>query len=407
MNAGIVIIGAGECGARAAFVLREYGYEEPITLIGSEAHPPYERPPLSKSQGASAPVVVAPRDKYASERIDLRTSCTVTRIDPDLQLVHFAEGDPIKYDKLLLTTGATPRMLRGISPASKRILPMRTFEHALGIKCLLGPTRRTIIVGGGFIGLEVGAMARAAGTEVVILETQSRVLTRGVPQTIADTLVERHRQEGVRFECGIQIEAVRETDDAVEVELADGRTLTADSLVVGIGVVPNTQLAEAAGLVIDNGIAVNELLETSAANIYAAGDCCSFPSAIYDGRRVRLESWRNTQDQGIHAAKMLLGKPDTLASVPWMWSDQYDLTLQVAGLADGSERSVVRNYEDGSRIIFHLGADGRLLAASGIGVGNSIARDMKLSEMLIAARAEPDPDHLSDPSFKLKSILPR
>jgi 3-phenylpropionate/trans-cinnamate dioxygenase ferredoxin reductase subunit len=407
MSAGIVIIGAGECGARAAFALRNYGYEEPITLIGSEAHPPYERPPLSKSHNAIAPIIVASRDKYVSERIDLRTSCTVTRIGPDLQLVDLAEGDPIKYDKLLLTTGATPRMLRGISPASKRILPMRTFEHALSLKRLLGPTRSTLIVGGGFIGLEVAAIARAVGTDVVVLETQARVLTRGVPQALAEMLVERHRLEGVRFECGVQIEAVRETDAAVEVELADGRTLTADSLVVGIGVVPNTQLAEAAGLVIDNGIAVNELLETSAANIYAAGDCCSFPSAIYDGRRVRLESWRNTQDQGTHVAKMLLGKQDTLASVPWMWSDQYDLSLQVAGLADGSERSVVRCYEDGARIIFHLGVDGRLLAASGIGVGNSITRDMKLSEMLVAVRSAPDPNHLSDPSFKLKSILPR
>jgi 3-phenylpropionate/trans-cinnamate dioxygenase ferredoxin reductase subunit len=176
-------------------------------------------------------------------------------------------------------------------------------------------------------------------------------------------------------------------------------------VLVGIGAIPNTALAEAAGLKVDNGIAVNERLETSSPDIYAAGDCCSFPLALYGGRRVRLESWRNAQEQGNLAAANMLGAGEVVASVPWFWSDQYEMTLQIAGLSEGTVRTLRRDVGENAFLLFHLDAEGRLLAASGIGPGNAIARDIRLAEMLIAARAHPAADALTDNAVKLKSLL--
>jgi 3-phenylpropionate/trans-cinnamate dioxygenase ferredoxin reductase subunit len=193
--------------------------------------------------------------------------------------------------------------------------------------------------------------------------------------------------------------------EKVRLGLADGSELTADLLVVGIGAVPVTGLAESAGLAIENGIAVDRYLRTSDPDILAAGDCCSFPLEIYGGRRVRLESWRNAQDQGTLAAKNMLGAEEPVSAVPWFWSDQHDLTLQIAGLAEGAERHVRRDLGDAAFILFHLAPDGRLLAASGIGQGNAVARDIRLAEMLIAKGAHPDPAALASPDVKLKSLL--
>ena len=174
---------------------------------------------------------------------------------------------------------------------------------------------------------------------------------------------------------------------------------------IGIGAVPVTGLAEEAGLAIENGISVDRFLRTSDPDIYAAGDCCSFPLEIYGGRRVRLESWRNAQDQGTLAAKNMLGAEEPVSAVPWFWSDQHDLTLQIAGLADGADRHIRRDLGGGAFILFHLAPDGRLLAASGIGPGNAVARDIRLAEMLIAKRARPDPADLASPDVKLKALL--
>jgi 3-phenylpropionate/trans-cinnamate dioxygenase ferredoxin reductase subunit len=198
---------------------------------------------------------------------------------------------------------------------------------------------------------------------------------------------------------------VSRTAEGVSVLLADDTVINADILIVGIGAIPNTALAEAAGLAIDNGIIVDPHLQTTDPDIFAAGDCCNFPLSVYDGRRVRLESWRSAQEQGALAAANMLGTPTPLSAVPWFWSDQYDLTLLVAGLADGASGTVERRQDDGSVILFHLSDDGRLLAASGLGTGNAVARDIRLAEMLVAAGARPDPATLADPTLKLKSLL--
>lgn len=406
-NRTALIVGAGECGARAAFALRENGHTGRIVLVGTEALHPYERPPLSKHALAAdaMPTHVAPRERFQEHGIELLTGVSVTAIDPDARTADLSSGATIPFDMALIATGASPRRLPFVPRDSRRIVTLRTFEDSLEISKSLGEEKHIAIIGGGFIGLELAASARKAGTTVTLVEGLPRILSRGVPAAIAERIASRHIAEGVDLRCGISISGIEETADKATVVLADGERISADLVIVGIGAAPNVALAEAAGLAIENGIAVNDRLQTSAPGIYAAGDCCSFPLAIYGGRRVRLEAWRNAQDQGTLAARNMLGLDEPISSVPWFWSDQYDLTLQVAGLAEGAATHITRPVSDDALLQFHLAEDGRLLAASGIATGNAIARDVRLAEMLIAKGARPDPAALADPGIRMKSLL--
>ena len=402
-----VIVGAGECGARAAFALREKGFAGKVTLIGAEPHAPYERPPLSKSglSNAGEPKFIAATENYRSASIDLMTGVHANQLDTSTKTVFLSNGLVVGYDKLLLTTGASARNLRGGPENSSRIVTLRTHQDVVAIQERLLPGKHILIIGGGFIGLEVAATARSLGVQATLLEGLDRVLKRGVPEEIADIVSARHISEGVDLRCGVAISSVQENETGIAVELSTGEVLNADLVLVGIGASPNTELAAGAGLTIENGIAVDQFLRTSVADVYAAGDCCSFPLALYGDRRIRLESWRNAQEQGTLAASNMMDVDEPISSVPWFWSDQYDLTLQIAGLAEGAITHLRRDVGEGSFIVFHIDADGRLLAASGIGPGNSVARDIRLAEMLIAARARPDPAALVAPNVKLKSLL--
>ena len=228
---------------------------------------------------------------------------------------------------------------------------------------------------------------------------------RGVPADIAAVVHSLHVSQGAEIAVGEGIASIEEGADAVRIALVGGRSVEADLAVIGIGAVPVTSLAESAGLTIENGIRVDHHLRTSDSNVFAAGDCCSFPLAVYGGRQVRLESWRNAQEQGALAARNMLGAAEAHAAVPWFWSDQYDMSLHIAGLSDEGRTMARRDLGDGAFILFHLAEDGRLVAASGIGPGNSVARDVRLAEMLIARQARPQPGELADPDVKLKKLL--
>ena len=401
-----VIIGAGECGARAAFALREKGFDGEITLVGTETLLPYERPPLSKASISEAlePKLIAASERYAEVGIRLMTGVSAKSLDAEAKRVVLSDGSVLSYDKLLLATGASPRAFPGAPAVSAWIRALRTHHDAVSLRDVMKPGRHIAIIGGGFIGLEVAATAIKLGARVTLVEGLERVLKRGVPEEIALALSERHRGEGIDLRCGAAIEAVGEETGHAFIKIA-GERLEADLILVGIGAQPNVELAQAAGLAIENGIAVDGHLQTSSPDIYAAGDCCSFPLEIYGGKRVRLESWRNAQEQGNLAAANMMGANEAVSAVPWFWSDQYDLTLQIAGLADGAVTHLRRDLGDGAFILFHLDGEGRLLAASGIGTGNAVARDIRLAEMLIAARAHPDPAALTASNVKLKSLL--
>jgi 3-phenylpropionate/trans-cinnamate dioxygenase ferredoxin reductase subunit len=378
----MVIVGAGECGGRAALTLRERGYTGQITLIGDEPHLPYERPPLSKGLTVGPKFIAAEAD-YAAAAIRHCPSSWAEAIDRAGKTVVLVTGEQIPYDMLLLATGARPRRL-----PHEGITYLRTYDDAQAIRARLMPGTRLLLIGAGFIGLELAATARAMGAIVRVVEMQPRILMRGVPEEIAAVIHARHVEHGVEIVTGAAMPA-----------------LDADIVVAGIGAIPNTELAQAAGLAIDNGIAVDEHLSTSDPDIFAAGDCCSFPLALYGGQRVRLESWRNAGEQGALVARNMLGANEPVSAVPWFYSDQYDLGLQVVGLAEGAASTVRRDLTSGAFILFHIAGDGTLLAASGIGPGNAVAKDIKLAELLISRRARPAPDLLARADVKLKSLL--
>lgn len=406
-ESGMVIIGAGEAGAGAATALRAGGWIGPVTLIGEEMHPPYERPPLSKAvmlaDGEPALPLIGHGARFADLSIVYLAGTRATAIDRAAKTVRLDDSRALPYAKLLLATGARPR--RMAIEGNEAILYLRSFSDALAIRSQLGPGRRLVIIGGGFIGLELAASAREREASVTVVEAAPRILMRGVPARLADGLAERHRAAGVDLRTGVGITWIEPGDACHAVWLADGSRIEADCIVAGIGATPNTALAEAAGLTLDNGIAVDETLTTSDPDIMATGDCCSFPHPLYEGRRIRLEAWRNAQDQGSAAARTMLGAGNPFTAVPWFWSDQYDQHLQIAGLADGSAATIERDIGEGAVVLFHLAADGRLLAASGLGPIGRIAKEVRLAEKLIARSVRPAPDALASPAFKLKSLL--
>lgn len=408
MTRGMVIVGAGESGTRAAFALRENGYDGSITLIGAEAHLPYERPPLSKDAivGGDAPAIkaIASREMLADHDVELVGSTSVAAILRAARTVRLANGSDLAYDKLLLATGAMPRRLP-MPGMGTRCVYLRTFDDALAIRAHLREGTRIAIIGGGFIGLELAASARRLGAHVKVIEAQPRILMRGVAAEVAARVAEAHGAEGVEIVCDAGIAAIDDNGSTVRLALSSGRSINADLVVIGIGAVPVTQLAEAARLSLDNGIAVDAEMRTSDPDIFAAGDCCSFPLSIYGNRRVRLEAWRSAQEHGALAARNMLGAKEAHRTVPWFWSDQYGLSLQIAGLPDEGEATVRRDLADNTFILFHLKDDGRLVAASGIGPGNAVAKDIRLAEMLIAKSARPDPAALASPDFKLKALV--
>ncbi len=393
---GIVIIGAGECGTRAAFALREAGYSGPVTLVGSEPHVPYERPPLSKPvDGAVQLKAICSAQALEASRVDYLQGVSASRLDAQERTVTLGDGRTLPYEKLLLATGARTRPLT--CPGAQYALSFRTYADAAAIFSRAGDGRRVAIIGGGLIGMELAAVLRNKGVAVSIIEAAPAPLGRAVPARFAARLHARHRGEGVQFHLG---QGVAEITDCA-VHLAEGTVVPAELVVAAIGVQPDVALAEQAGLSIGNGVLVDDLLRTSAADIFAAGDCAAVRQP--GGGHLRFESWRNARSQAETAARNMAGGSEAFLAVPWFWSDQYELGLQVAGLPAPTHQTVLRGRDDGE-VEFYL-EDGQLVAAAGLGIGNAVAKDIKLAEMLIAAGVRVDAAALADPDFNLKTLL--
>ena len=401
-EAGMVIVGGGMAGARAIVSLRANGWQGAITLIGEETLLPYDRPPLSKAmltdEKEPSPAYLLDEGMIASLKAEFLRGARAVAIDRAARAVLLEDGRRVAYAKLLIATGAKPRRLT--VEGGELAYTLRDFADGDHLRNRLRQSGAAAIVGGGFIGLEVAASARKLGCSVSLIEAQPRILMRGVPEEIASVVHARHVAAGVTLETGTALKAV-ETDGVV---LADGRKVRADIVIAGIGAAPEAGLAKDSGLAIDNGIACSETLATSDPDIFAAGDCCSFPHQLFGGRRMRLEAWRNATDQANVATQNMLGGSKAYAAVPWFWSDQYDLSLQIAGSPADGVTTVRRQVGEGF-VIFHLDGTGRLVAASGIGPGNSIAREVKMAEMLIAREASPPAAVLADPAVQLKALL--
>jgi 3-phenylpropionate/trans-cinnamate dioxygenase ferredoxin reductase component len=405
----VIIVGAGECGTRAALSLRRQGFEGSILLTSAEDCVPYERPPLSKEAltAAGQPLarVVASKEQLTAHNIAYSSGVRVEQLDVGSRRVHLSNGVTSHFDRLLVATGATARTLDVGGVDHRRIVVLRTIDDALTVWELAKHAKRVLVVGGGFIGLEVAASCRTLGCKVELVEASDRLLSRVLPAEVASHIAEKHHQEGVSIRLGVTIAQLRQQARSVQVELSDGELMEVDFVVAGIGVCPETTLAERAGLRIENGVAVDSKLRTDVDGVFAAGDCCSFPLALYGGKRVRLESWRNAQRQGEHVAANILGADATFDAVPWFWTDQYNLTLHVAGLPNEGVETIVRDVGNNTKLWFHLDQEGRLVAASGLGVGGASAREVRFAEMLIAQRQKPSHKQLQDSAVSLRSLL--
>jgi 3-phenylpropionate/trans-cinnamate dioxygenase ferredoxin reductase subunit len=405
---GIAIVGGGDCGARAALELRAGGYGGSITVVTKEQHLPYEHPPLSKtflsSEREPEPALIADPATYATLGIDVLLEHEATAIDRRSRRIEFADGTGLPYEKLLLATGSVARPLRGAG-ADPRIVTLRTLDDARRIRSAINPRTRVVCVGGGFIGLEVAASARRNQASVTVVEALPSLMNRVVPTEVATAVADLHRHEGVEILVSTPVKAIHVTPSELRLVLESDREITADLVVVGIGAIPATTLAEEAGLRIDNGVAVDSYLQTSDPTIFAAGDCCSYPDAWRDGRRTRLESWRNAINHSRLVAMNMLDDTDQVRDLPSFWSDQYDSTLEVVGHCDEPGSQQRWDGDDGAFIVFQLDSQGVLVGASGIGHGTSIARHFRVIERLIAARARPPARQLTAKKLDLKSLL--
>ena len=400
MTNTIIIVGAGQAGGCAAATLRKEGYAGRVVLIGDEPHVPYERPPLSKAvlKGKAEPqhTHLMPADQFEALDLDFRPSTRVTAIDPKHHEVELADGERIAYDKLILATGGAARTLPMPGGDLDGVLTLRTLDDAARLKERLTEGARVVVVGGGWIGLEVAATAREAGADVVVVEAMPRLCQRSVPEVISDYLLRLHEGHGVEVRLGSGVQQIAREGDGLRVELTDGTWLDADTVVAGIGLTPHTELAEAAGLELDGGVVVGPDTRTSDPDIFAAGDVAVAENP-WVGRRIRLESWQNAQDQGVAAAKAALGQDVRHEPLPWFWSDQYDVNLQLYGLSKPGHTQVVRgNPEEGTFLVFFL--DGDKMVAS---MGPNGGRDLRTTKRIIERGIPVDPVALADSSVPL------
>jgi 3-phenylpropionate/trans-cinnamate dioxygenase ferredoxin reductase subunit len=398
----IVIIGAGQAGVQAAATLRAEGFDGALTLIGEEPFPPYQRPPLSKAylagDFARERLFLKPDSFYAETRCDLRLGIAARRIERPAKAVHLSDGTALAYDRLLLTTGARIRKVPVTGADLPGVYYLRGIEDVDALRPHFRTGARLAVVGGGYIGLEVAAVAVKSGLQVTVVEAADRVMVRAASPQLSAFYEAEHRAHGVQFQLGSMAEAFEGTAQVDAVRTNRGR-VAADFVLAGIGVVPNCELARDAGLDCDNGIAVDEFAATSDPDIFAAGDCTSHPA--FAGGRVRLESVQNAIDQAKHAALAMLGKGAAYREVPWFWSDQYDLKLQIAGLAQQGDATIQRGDPQTRKFsVFHL-RDGVVAAVEAV----NAPPDYIVGRKLIAARARIAPERLGDLAVPIKSFV--
>jgi 3-phenylpropionate/trans-cinnamate dioxygenase ferredoxin reductase subunit len=398
------IVGASLAGAKAAETLREEGFDGRVVLIGEEPVRPYERPPLSKEylrRETEARPYVHDESYYAENEIELRTATTVEAIDPRSATLTLADGETLGYDRLLITTGAAPRRLSLPGADLDGVHYLRSVSDSEAIRERIEAKGRLVTIGAGWIGAEVAASARQKGCEVTIVEMAELPLERVLGPELGAIYRDIHTDHGVEFLGGAAIEAIEGDGSVAAVRLAGDRRIEADFVVVGVGVEPRVRLAEAAGLDLDNGVACDELLRTSADNVFAAGDVANALHPFYE-RRLRVEHWFNALEQGPVAARNLLGRDEPYDKIPYFFSDQYEVGMEYAGFATGSNEVVLRGDVDGREFIAFWLEDGRVIAGMNVNVWDVTDQ----IQALIRSRAVVDPGRLADPDEPLEALTP-
>ncbi len=399
----VVIIGAGQAGGQAAFSLRLAGYEGAITLIGDEPAPPYQRPPLSKAyfkgEMEAERLFLKPLEYYAEHQIDLISGKTVNAIDLQARQVEIAGGQVATWDRLVIATGARPRKLAIEGAHLNNILELRTLADVDRLKQLAVPGARLVVVGAGYIGLEAAAVGVQLGLKVTVLEAMPQVLSRVAGPEIGAFYTHIHRAAGTDIRLGARLEAFEGVGQVTGVRIHGGEIITADFVLVGVGVLPNLELALQAGLVCGNGVVVDANMRTSHPDVFAAGDVAWRPLPHY-GREGRLESVHNAIEGGKLAAAAMLGQPAPALDVPWFWSDQFDLKLQTAGLWTGADQTLVRGDPQSRAFAAFYLKEGRVIAVDAV----NAAPEYIVGKKLVASQAQVAPAELVDKSISMKDI---
>ncbi|WP_309644160.1 FAD-dependent oxidoreductase [Phenylobacterium sp.] len=404
LDAHVVILGAGHAGGTAAALLRQYGHTGPITLVGEEPIPPYQRPPLSKAwlkgEADADSLALKPLEFYAEHDIDFRPNTRAVKLAREAKQVTLSSGDVVAYDFLIIATGARAIKLPVEGAHLAGLLELRTAADAEILKATIGPGKRLAVVGGGYIGLEAAASGRALGAEVVVIEREARLLARVACEALSTFFLEVHKKHEVTFELGATVAGFEGANGHVTgVKLADGRVIACDAALIGVGATPNDEIARDAGLDTARGIVVDLEARTADKSIFAIGDVAHRPMPIYD-RMFRMESVPNALEQAKQAAAAIVGRAPPAGEVPWQWSDQYDLKLQIAGYAFDVDRILLRgDPASGKFAVFHLKGD----QVQSVEAINSPPEFM-MGKMLIANRKPVDLDKLADPSVSMKEV---
>jgi 3-phenylpropionate/trans-cinnamate dioxygenase ferredoxin reductase subunit len=402
-----VIVGGGLAAARAAKAMRDKGFDGRIVIVAGERHPPYDRPPLSKAVLLGTAPLESTRlltpEFFREKDIELRLGATAESIDRATRRIRLRGDDAVEYDKLLIATGARARRLTMPGSDLGGVFYLRDLDDCAALGAALRPDAAVVVVGGGYIGLEVAASARKRGCRVSVLEARDAVLSRIAAPDVAVWFEDLHRANGVDIHAGVTVAAFGGKGGRVDhVLLSDGRRIAADVVVIGVGAMPNVELAAEAGLPVDNGITVDEQARTADPHIFAAGDATNHPNAPL-GRRIRLESWQNAQNQAIVAATAICGGDARYAEIPWFWSDQYDINLQIVGLPDTWDRIIVRRYEKERSLTFVYLKDGRVVGGNAL----NAPRDIPVLRQLVQTGHPVDPTALADAARPLRELLPR
>jgi len=405
-DARVLIIGAGQAGGRAAEALRAAGHRGPVVLVGDEAEPPYERPALSKGAliGDETPesTFIHPRDTWRDKDIELLTGVRAGAIAPAQRSVLLDNGARLDYAHLILATGSRVRPLGGVDDTLAGVHYLRSIADCRRLARELEPGRRMVVIGGGFIGLEVAASAVRRGLAVTVVEREPALLARALPADIAIAVERMHRARGVDVRLAASVatlEAAPGSRRVRAVVLADGTALAAEVVVIGIGIIPNTELGEMAGAESADGVVTDEYGRTTVEGIWAAGDVTCHWNPLL-GRRLRLESWQNAQNQAIAVAKNIAGRPVPYAEVPWFWSDQHGVNIQMAGLPEAGAKTVWRGDPAAGRALAFSLLEGRIVCATGFNAGG----DIRMARRLIESRTPASAAALADTAVKLKDL---
>ena len=404
MSKTVVIVGAGHAAGQAVATLRQKKYDGKIILIGDEQHYPYQRPPLSKKflagEMPAERLYVKPRSFYDEPNIDVQLGTRVTKIDAAEKTVTKDDGTECAFDKLIIATGARVRTLDVPGFELPGVHYLRNIGDVTAMREGMQRDRRMVIIGAGYIGLEVAAVAAGKGLRVTVIEMAERVMSRVVSEQVSDFYQAEHRRHGVNLMLSTGLSGFSGSECVTGIELDDGTNVAADIVLICVGVVPNVELAQEAGLVVDNGIRVDTGCRSSDTNIYAIGDCTNHPNNLL-GRQLRLESVHNALEQAKTAAANICGEDLEYAQVPWFWSDQYDLKLQIAGISEGYDRTVLRGDPvDRAFSCLYL-REGQLIAIDSI----NAPKDFMQSKALIGNHAIVSPDILANPEIALKDML--